>query len=184
VGGWYQLGTTVLSIPSQLSDLGLLGFQGGLYFLADHDYRPAKVLWFVTVTLVGFWIWFLWPLNVVAYTSKMRSSIDDGPADLESSKIKPLGFVFLFDRMLPTYQIDSGHYEIAGYFKRIPISEIARRTSPLPIVRRLMFFQWPVERITNEREVDRVESSLRFLRLLGVVFAIFLAAAISALVIR
>jgi hypothetical protein len=36
----------------------------------------------------------------------------------------------------------------------------------------------------SEQEVDRIEGSLRVLRLLGVVFAIFLAAAISALVIH
>jgi hypothetical protein len=78
----------------------MLGFQGALYFLADHGYRPAKALWFVTVTLAAFWIWFLWPLKVVGYTSKIKASTD-GAAEAESRKIKPLGFVFLFDRMLP-----------------------------------------------------------------------------------
>lgn len=181
--GWHQLGATLLSIPNQLSDLALLGFQGGLYFLADHGYRPGKVLWWVTLTLVAFWLWFLLRLKVVAYSSKTESSAFEH-APLDITKVRPLGFLFLFDRLLPAYQIDSAHYEIESYFKRMPVSEIASRAPPLLVVRRLLFLEWPVERVTNQEEVDRIEVSLRVLRILGVVFAIFLAAAVSALVIH
>jgi hypothetical protein len=186
-GGWSQLGTTLVSIPSQLSDLALLGFQGGLYVLADHGYRPAKVLWWVTLTLIAFWLLFLWPLNVVAYKSKPSqgktdsSSPEAAPLPSEA-RIRPLGFLFLFDRLLPAYQIDSGHYEIESYFKRISISASSGRIPPPPVVRRAALFEWPVEQITDQREIDRIENWLRFLRILGVVFAIFLAAAVSALI--
>ena len=181
--GWSLLGATLLSIPTQLSDLALLGFRGGLYFLADHGYRPGKVLWWVTLTLVVFWIWFLWPLKVIAYTSRTGSSAS-AQAPVDASRLRPLGFLFLFDRLLPAYQIDSAHYEIESYFKRMPISEIAGRTPSSPMVRRLLFFNWPAQRITDQQEVDRIENSLRVLRVLGVVFAIFLAAAVSALVVH
>lgn len=107
--GWSQLGGTLLSIPNQLSDLALLGFRGGLYFLADHGYRPAKVLWWVTLTLLVFWLCFLWPLKVVAYRAKKTSSQPQASPS-EFGKLRPLGFLFLFDRMLPAYQIDDAHY--------------------------------------------------------------------------
>jgi hypothetical protein len=175
--GWRQLGATLISVPGQLSDLAQLGFRGGLYVLADHGYRPAKVLWWVTLTLAGFWIWFLGPFNVVAYTSKADSSSS-------SMKMRPIGLLFLFDRLLPAYQIDSSHYQIESYFKRIPISEATNRTAPVSIVRRVLVFRWPVERITDERKIARIEQSLLVLRIFGVVFAIFLAAAVSAIVIR
>ena len=63
----------------------------------------------------------------------------------------------------------------------MPVSQIAGRPS-LPVIRRLGLFEWPVERVTEQRDKDRIEGSLRILRILGVVFAIFLAAAVSALV--
>jgi hypothetical protein len=181
--GWHELGMAFLSIPSQLADLAQLGFRGGLYFLADHGYRPGKVLWWVTLTLVVFWLWFIWPLKVVAYTSKTGSlASEHSPADIP--KMRPLGFSFLFDRLLPAYQIDSAHYEIESYFKRVAVSETAGRMPPPPVVRRLLFFEWPVERVTNQREVEHIEKLLRVLRILGVVFAIFLGAAVSALIVH
>jgi hypothetical protein len=182
-GGWSQLGEALLSIPNQLSDLTLLGFQGGLYFLADHGYRPGKVLWWVTLTLVSFWLFFNWHLKVVAYTSKARSPPSEQPP-LVNPKLRPLGFLFLFDRLLPAYQIDTAHYEIENYFKRMALSGIASGTPPPPVVRRLLFFEWPVERVTEQQEIDRIEKSLRVLRTLGLVFAVFLAAAVSALFIH
>ena len=179
--GWNQLGEALLSIPNQLSDLALLSFHGGLYFLADHGYRPGKVLWWITLTLCVFWALFLWPLKVVAYTSKAKSSTLE-PQPLAGPKVRRIGFLFLFDRMLPAYQIDSAHYEIESYFKRIQISEMTSRVPPPPVVRRLFFFEWPIERITKQQEIDRIENLLVVLRVLGVVFAIFLAAAVSALI--
>ena len=176
-GGWTQLGITLSSIPRQLSDLAQLGFRGALYFLAEHGYRPGKVLWWVTLTLIVFWFWFIWFLKVVAYSSKT----DPPRPENSPPRLRPLGVLFLFDRLLPAYQIDSAHYEIESYFKRVPVSQIAGRPA-LPVIRRLGLFEWPVERVTEQRDKDRIEGSLRILRILGVVFAIFLAAAVSALV--
>jgi hypothetical protein len=180
--GWYKLGTAIVSIPNELSDLGQLGFRGGLYFLADHGYRPAKVLWWVTLTLVFFWALFLWPLKVVAYTSRPDPA-SPAPSDTATPKLRPLGFIFLFDRLLPAYQIDRTHYKIEGYFKRIPLSAVTNGASA-PKVRRLLFFEWPVERITSEGEIEIIENTLGILRILGLVFAIFLAAAVSSLILR
>lgn len=41
-----------------------------------------------------------------------------------------------------------------------------------------------MEQISDQKEIDRIENWLRALRILGVVFAIFLAAAVSALIIH
>jgi hypothetical protein len=181
--GWAQLGDTA-GIPNQLSDLALLGFQGIMFFLADHGYRPGKVLLWVTLTLIGFWVWFVGFLKVVAYSSKSNTSSEQPPSQV---KIRPLGFGFLFDRLLPAYQIDSGHYDVESYFRRMPLSNMTSRPrrAPTPLtIRRLLFFEWPIERITNPKDIDRVENSLRVLRIFGVVFAVFLAAAVSALIIH
>ncbi|MFY9990827.1 MAG: hypothetical protein WAL40_07255, partial [Rhodoplanes sp.] len=48
VSGWSQLSAALSAIPDLLSDLAQLLFRGALYFLADHGYRPGKVLWWVT----------------------------------------------------------------------------------------------------------------------------------------
>jgi hypothetical protein len=179
--GWKQLGGTLKSIPTQLSDFALLAFQGALYFLADHGFRPGKVVWWATLTLLVFWLLFLWPLKVIAYAPKTGTT---GPAASPAAtpKLRPLGFLFLFDRLLPAYQIDAAHYEIESYFKRSALSKIANATTAPILVRRLIFFNVPVERVTEQGEIDRIESILRLLRILGVVFAVFLAAAVSSLV--
>jgi hypothetical protein len=178
---WTQLETTLVSIPS---DLVVLGFRGGLYFVADHGYRPGKVFWWVTVTLVIFWLWFIWPLNVVAFSSEPKSPRDPERPQSDIPKLRPLEFLFPFDRLLPAYQISSAHFAIESYFKRIAISQNASGNSPSLLIRRLLFFDWPVERVTAQQEIERVERAPRVLRLLGVVYAAFLAAAVSALFIH
>ncbi|MFY9993195.1 MAG: hypothetical protein WAL40_19560, partial [Rhodoplanes sp.] len=164
-------------------------FRGALYFLADHGYRPGKVLWWVTITLIAFWAIFLLWLRVVAFSPAIKTPPDQPPSDQQTPtpdtvKLRPIGFLFLLDRLLPSYQITSANYDIGSYYKRIPISEVANRTPPPPFVRRALFFQFPVEPVADEAEIARVNRLLLILRLLGVVFTIFLAAAIGALVVH
>lgn len=103
------------------------------------------------------------------------------PRDATVCEIKPLGLAFLFDRLLPAYQIDPAHYGIESYFKRMSLSQMPGMTPPPPTVRRMFFFEWPVEQVTSRQEINRIETWLRVLRLAGVVFAVFLPAVISAL---
>ena len=77
IGGWHQLGATIVNIGEQLSELVQLVFQGALWALADNGYRPGKVIWWVVLTLFVFWVRFLWPLRVVGYTSKAGSGSPD-----------------------------------------------------------------------------------------------------------
>ena len=51
-------------------------------------------------------------------------------------------------------------------------------------VRRLRIFEWRVEPVISDTEIDRIENWLLVLRILGVVFAVFLAAAFRALFVR
>jgi hypothetical protein len=98
--------------------------------------------------------------------------------------LRPIGFVFFLDRLLPNYKIIDANYDISTYFKRIPASETAGQSSDIPKVRRALFFDVPVKPILDEKEKARIEKLLLILRLLGVVFTVFLAAAIGALVVH
>ena len=86
VSGWSQLGAALLAIPDLLSDLAQLLFRGALYFLADHGYRPGKVLWWVTITLIAFWaIFLLWLTNPdhaprVRFCASGERTRADGPS--------------------------------------------------------------------------------------------------------
>ncbi|MFZ1885490.1 MAG: hypothetical protein WAU53_18305 [Rhodoplanes sp.] len=189
LSGWSQLGAALSAIPDLLSDFVQLLFRGALYFLADHGYRPGKVLWWVTITLIVFWAIFLLWLRVVAFSPTIKTPPDQPPSDQQTPtpdtvKLRPIGLLFLLDRLLPSYQISSANYDIGSYYKRIPISEVANRTPPPPFVRRALFFQLPVEPVVDEAEIARVNRLLLILRLLGVVFTVFLAAAIGALVVH
>ena len=133
IGGWHQLGATIVNIGEQLSELVQLVFQGALWALADNGYRPGKVIWWVVLTLFVFWVWFLWPLRVVGYTSKAGSgspeqqSLDYRDKPTDPIKLRPLGPLFLFDRLLPAYRILQRHYEIDQYYKRVRRREIGER---------------------------------------------------------
>ena len=94
----------------QFVDFAQFLFQSALWALADHGYRPGKVLWYVTGTLALAWFIFLWPLKIVAYTSKAgseteRQSADGGDLFANPEKLRPIGFSFLLDRLLPAYRI-------------------------------------------------------------------------------
>jgi len=142
------------------------------------------------VTLFVFWVWFLWPLKVVGYTSKAspdspeQQSLDYRDNSADPIKLRPLGPLFLFDRLLPAYRILQRHYEIDQYYKRIPATKSASDVAQRGEITRFWLFRLEGEPITDLREVAWIETSLLFLRIFGVVFAIFLAAAVSTLVIR
>lgn len=141
------------------------------------------LLW-ISVTLGVFWIIFMLWLRVVAFSSKPKRDADEPASDQQTQKLRPIGLMFLFDRLLPHYQIISANYDIEKYYKRIPSSEAVARAIPPRRLPRLRIFEWPVEPVTSNAEIDRIENWLLVLRIFGVIFAIFLAAAIGALVVR
>lgn len=137
-----------------------------LGILADHGYRPERIGWFVLLTLLVFMLALfpLW-LGIVGYSVKSRPD-----------KIKLIGLVFLFDRLLPAYRLREENYEIAHYYV-LPKKGENRNCAMLNFRQ----FSWIVAE-ANERETERVQKWLDVLRFLGLVFTIFIIAAISKLV--
>lgn len=173
----------------KLVDFAQFLFKATLWALADHGYRPGKVLWYVTGTLLLAWIFFLWPLKIVAYTSKAgseteRRSANDGDLFANPEKLRPIGFSFLLDRLLPAYQISGTHYNINKLYRRIPKTKLTDLSINPRTVRRLFIFKWPVEPVTDPKINNWVGILLWVLRILGLIYAIFLAAAISAMIVH
>jgi len=136
-----------------------------LWLLADHGYRPERIGWFVFGTLLFFMLTLfpLW-LGIVGYAVKSRPD-----------KVKPIGLVFLFDRLLPAYRLREENYDIAYYYVLPKKGE--NRNCAIMNYRQL---SWIVAE-ANERETERAEKWLDILRFLGLVFTIFIIAAISKL---
>lgn len=137
-----------------------------LWRLADHGYRPERIGWFVLGTLLIFML-MLFPfwLGIVGYSVKSRPD-----------KVKLIGLVFLFDRLLPAYRLREENYEVAHYYV-LPKKGESRNCAMLNFRQ----FSWIVAE-ANERETERAQKWLDVLRFLGLVFTIFIIAAISRLV--
>jgi hypothetical protein len=150
-----------------ISDVVVGAFGFLLWLLADHGFHPEKVVWFVggaiLLSFVIFWAF----LRVVAVTPDKKDTI------------RPIGFTFLFDRLLPAYQIRQDHYNIQTYYKWI-----WNRSNYLPGVVKTLKYCWigiPVVK-AEEKDVARAEFWLDCLKAIGLILAIFLVAAINALV--
>ena len=205
--GWSELGAAIDALSTMLADFAQLFFRGALWFLADHGYRPGKVLLWISVTVGIYWVIFMLWLRVVAFSSKPKP--DEKGSGQTPRRLRPISILFLFDRLLPHYQIISANYDIDQYYKRIPTSQVAAKKvaaneaaaneaaaeevaakeaaakeRSLTRVRRLRIFEWRVEPVISDTEIDRIENWLLVLRILGVVFAVFLAAAFGALFVR
>jgi hypothetical protein len=136
-----------------------------LWLLADHGYRPERIGWFVMGTLLFFML-ALFPfwLGIVGYSVKGRPD-----------KVNPVGLVFLFDRLLPAYRLREENYEIAHYYV-LPKKGDNRNCAVLNYHQ----LSWIVAE-ANERETERAEKWLDVLKFLGLVFTIFIIAAIGKL---
>jgi hypothetical protein len=155
---------TVLKYASDfvVSAVGFL-----LWALADHGFHPEKVGWYVGGTLLLSAIVFWLCLRMIAFTPDKKTAI------------RPIGLLFLFDRLLPAYQIRQDHYNIQTYYKWI-----WNRSNYLPGVVKTLKYFWigiPVVK-ADEKDVIRAEICLDVLKVIGLILAIFLVAAINALV--
>jgi hypothetical protein len=151
------------------NDFITLGFGGFLRFIADNGYHPEKVGWFVVLAIVVFALYFRFGLGAIGLLPK------------EKTIILPLGIVFLFDRLLPAYQIREDHYHIESFFRRASKKEIEAGTSTMNM--RYLGRNIPVV-VTTEVQRLMIERSLDVLKIIGLVLAVFLVAAINALVSR
>jgi hypothetical protein len=179
--------------------------------IADHGYHPEKVGWFVLGTILLFLGIFWVGLRIVGLKPK------------DKEIIHPIGLMFLFDRLLPAYQIREDHYNIDKFYKRgtpsvlralaqrikrrlrniasawqewrhgrIHVRKFLERcldpavaattaVGPNPITMRYLGRNLAVVEAT-ETERRTVERCLDALKLIGLVLAIFLVAAINAIV--
>src|ERR1051326_508555 len=144
-----------------------------LWLLADNGYRPEKVGWFVGLILLlsfaYFWFW----EKVIAIRPERKTEGPDDSAPRSAKKDLPVGLTFLFDRLLPAYQIREDHYKIAAFLKRVPQGEGKELQYFW-----MRFYVAPADDATAQR-VERVLDVIKFL---GLVLAIFLVAALNALV--
>jgi hypothetical protein len=151
-----------------------------LWLIADNGYHPEKVGYFVVLTIVLFGVYFWFILRAVGLLPK------------EKHIILPFGIVFLFDRLLPAYQIREDHYNVAEYYLRAPrmakkhkpdATKPGGTTTSEPEVKtmRYAWLKWPVIAATDDQRLT-IERSLDVLKVLGLVLAVFLVAAINAMV--
>jgi hypothetical protein len=150
----------IIYIP--VNGLRMIGTQV-LASISDYGYRPAKVIWAVLGTVILFWLLFWIWLRIVAFTP-------DG-----STAIRTIGVTFLFDRLIPVYKIREDNYDITVFYKRGsgPNQKTIRR------------FRYPLSIVpANAQEQHRAEFYLDVLKVIGIVLAGFLVAAINALVAK
>jgi len=132
-----------------------------LGWIADFGYRPVRVIWSVIGIIILFWLIFWAGLGIVAFKPEKKNTV------------RIIGFTFLFDRLIPVYKIREDNYDISTYYKRgqgFPPETV-------PYFRRSIQIT-----AANDREARRAEIFLDILKAIGIVLAVFLAAAINALV--
>ena len=91
---------------------------------------------------------------------------------------------FLFDRLLPAYHIREDHYDIEAYYKwTLRIGRNSRYAFAPKDMEQLKYLVWTLRVIrADEKDVRHVETCLDVIKAIGIVLAIFLVAAINALV--
>ncbi len=171
---------TFRSVLSGTADLVATAFESLLWAVADHGFRPGKVVGPIVTVLVFFWLLFWFGLRIVGFDPQTGERPPPG-----EKEPWPIGFMFLFDRLIPQYRIRDEHYAIARYYRRATRAEKkadrAKGKAPCPV--NYFGFKIPV-RPLDEDGADRVETCLVVLRIIGVGLTVFVFAAIGALVAR
>jgi hypothetical protein len=118
-------------------------------------------------------------MGIVGFEPKRDEN--EAPAG-EAPALWPISILFLFDRMIPLYRIRDEHYAIAKVYRRASPEDIeARRGQPGPPYPMYYFGRKYQLSPGGEGDLRRVEKWLVVLRVMGVVFTIFLLAAIGEL---
>jgi hypothetical protein len=168
---------------SGTGEILMLGFRWTLFLLADHGLRPAKVVWSVGIALLALFCWFWLILGIVGFEPKSKDN--QVPAG-QSPVLWPITFLFLFDRMIPAYKIREEHYAITKVYRKATEGEIkagprAPGEPPYPMYYLgNKYLVWPA----GDTEQRKLEKWLVVARIIGLVFTIFLLAAINALTSR
>lgn len=161
--------TNAASWMSTLENGGYVAFRAVLAAVADHGFRPVKAIpWIIVLIAVcGLFFWF--GLGIVGFRSD------------KSERIFPIGGLFLLDRLIPLYNFNDAHQSVAAFYRWRPFAKIPETATPVT-VRYLWFRFQTVE--ASETEARVAEFFLAMLKIFGVILAVFLVAAINALVTR
>lgn len=174
-------GSLVGDFFSNTGELAMLAFEWLLFLIADHGFRPGKVIWSVVITLLAFSCLFWFVLGIVGFEAKSKDDRQQGP---KPPSLWPVSFLFLFDRLIPAYKIRNEHYEIARVYRKATAAEIeaVRRNPgepPYPIrYLGFNFLVWPA----GDAKLRQLETWVIVLRVVGVALTVFLLAAINTLV--
>jgi hypothetical protein len=134
-----------------------------LGLIADHGFRPVKVLLPAFVILVGFWLLLRFGLGIVAFLPDKQT------------ELRPIGFTFVFDRLIPIYRLRDENYQIVRFYQRgtgdgqgssdyFGCKNVCVPASP--------------------QMAHKAGICLDILKALGIVLAVFLVAALNALIAR
>lgn len=155
----------VWDMVTQIEQSAVVAFKLSLSLLAAHGFKPERVVWVSLLTLFAFRLAFRYMLGIVGY------SVEEAP-----NKIKPITTVFMFDRMLPAYRIREEYYKQKQFYVLPPKNDHRARATMRLLGRERRVVE------ANDREASRAQRALDTLHFLGLVFAIFLVAAIGRLV--
>ena len=145
--------------------VGLLQFL--LWNLAAHGFRPERVVWFALGTLLIYWL-------VIQLAGVVGFSVIDERRSGEPPRIQPIGLIFLFDTLIPGYKLREDHSKPLQFYV---LADQAQATYPFKRFLKV----WNVTE-ASERQQRTIKICFDLLRWLGLIFAIFLFAAIGRLV--
>src|SRR5262249_45747636 len=108
----------------------------------------------------------------------------------KKSKIVPIGILFLFDRLIPLYNIRQEHYQIETFYRRLRRIRRSKKHDKMASARgpqtekiSYLWSHFPVVE-ADDRRVRWAERYLDVMKLVGVGLAVFVAAVVNALVIK
>jgi hypothetical protein len=173
------------SAAAFLNDAAAVLFGTMLGILAGHGYRPQQVGWLVIAVLAVALVYFRFWARVVAFMPADRNTSGQllvgetqGVVNaMPANAIRPIGFVFLFDRMLPALRIREENYDVRTYYKR------ADKANDPASVTHAVFSRRKIPLVkADDKDVVRVERCLDIIKGLGYVFAILLVGALNAMI--
>ena len=194
----FPLGWSLRSFRSTFLDSIPLAFRWVLRAVADHGYRPGKAVYGVLLTLAFFWSIFWLKLNIVAFESEKKpdaasKATQAGQADPNSASVAeaetgllPVSFLFLFDRLIPAFEIRQENYSIGKVYGRVASlgrfwsKPIGSSSHPVYELRYLRMTHNLIP--LSEEEKYRFKKWLIALRIIGVAWGVFLLAALNALI--
>jgi hypothetical protein len=132
-----------------------------LGFIADFGFRPAQVIWSILAIMILSWAIFWLLIRVVAFLPDKKPGM------------RVVGWIFLFDRLIPLYKLRDENYDISSYYQRgrgegaQSIRYFGREIMCIP---------------ASPRRARIAEIYLDILKVLGIILAAFLVAAVNALI--